>query len=685
MWAWNQALEAEPVPSPTLGELTQLFYEEAVKSETPENFRPHPLDAAARAAERLCRQPGWESRGDMILGLVRGDNLDLAGAAEAFRRMLDRDPNVAESNAQPVKLRKLFARTFLGVGSPAEARPHLESILARGPDPEASWLLSRVYLQQGAIAEAQEALARAGSYRGDNPLEVEPSPYVGEARCQTCHAAIFQDSLANRHTQTFYRGAQLRGLPRPDRPLADPSDPKVTHAIKEVDGTLWEETRVGDTVFRSLIEYAFGTSERYLTMVSRDARDQYRMARLSYYHTTDGQGWDRTLLAIGDPTQPEDFQGETLGVRAGVASCLRCHITYPRSGRERIGPETADRAIGCERCHGPGGNHLAAVAAGFSDKAIVNPAFASPQAVTQRLCNDCHILDQRYQVGDPEKPGWVRSQGAGWTWSRCNTESGGAFGCVTCHDPHKGLQSTTTAQYEAKCLACHSATKDQADGKTGPIDQASSRPRPRVCSVDPVKGCIKCHMPGVRMDSSHRDLTDHYIRIPRSSAAQGAWSWVIYRPARRSSWAGYFLSIASILVRNCWRVFWVNEYAARFDCSSGSDLEKVQLLETISRANVVHPLGDERLHRPFGDRLTTLVREPERTSCLHEQRLVKIGFRWIGSIPVPSKRPARKRRGAGQCEQINYGCRNVAQAHGLDHYPARRHLFRIDNHQWYAN
>ena len=88
----------------------------------------------------------------------------------------------------------------------------------------------------------------------------------------TCHAAIFQDSLANRHTQTYYRGAQLRGLPRPDRPLADPTDPKVTHAIKEVDGALWEETRVGDSVLRSLIEYAFGTSERYLTMVSRDAQ-----------------------------------------------------------------------------------------------------------------------------------------------------------------------------------------------------------------------------------------------------------------------------------------------------------------------------------------------------------------------------------------------------------------------------
>ena len=236
MWAWNQALESESVPPQTLDELAKLLYAEAVETETPENLRPHPLDATARAAERLRRQPGWESRGDMLLGIVRGDSLDPTGAAEAFRRLLDRDPNVAESNAEPVKLRKLFARTFLRVGRPAEARPHLQSILARGPDPEASWLLSRVYLQQGAIAEAQTALARAGSYRDDNPLEDEPSPYVGEARCQPCHAAIFQDSLANRHTQTYYRGAQLRRLPRPDRPLADPTDPKVTHAIKEVDG-----------------------------------------------------------------------------------------------------------------------------------------------------------------------------------------------------------------------------------------------------------------------------------------------------------------------------------------------------------------------------------------------------------------------------------------------------------------
>ena len=188
---------------------------------------------------------------------------------------------------------------------------------------------------------------------------------------------------------------------------------------------------------------------------------------------------------------------------------------FPARGTDRIGPETADRAIGCERCHGPGANHLAAVAAGFSDPAIVNPASASPRAVTVERCNDCHILDRSFRHRDPEKPGWVRSQGVGWTWSRCNTQSGGAFGCVTCHDPHKGARSTTTAQYEAKCLACHSAATAQPASGPGPAAHAQSEPRPRICSVNPAKGCIQCHMPGVRMDSAHRDLTDHYIRLPR--------------------------------------------------------------------------------------------------------------------------------------------------------------------------
>jgi predicted CXXCH cytochrome family protein len=517
---WEKALEAERVPAVTLDELIYLFCEQGGRAGILEHLERHPIDQAALAAERLRQNPGWASRGDLMLGSICLALHDVPGAADSFRRVLRRDPKEIDNTREPIPLRKSIARTFLRVGRPAEAREALQSIPAHQVDAEASWLLSRAYLQEGDKARAQEAMARAGSYRRDNPLEEEPSPYVGEGRCQSCHPTIFRHSLANRHTRSYSRGEQLRSLPRPDRPLTDPTDPKVTHTIKEIDGALWDETRVGDTVLRSIIEYAFGTSDRYLTMVSHGAHDRYRVVRLSYYHAAGGGGWDRTILNVSEPTDTEDFRGRPISECDGVIKCLYCHVTFPRAGRERIGPETADRAIGCERCHGPGAHHLAAVATGFPDPAIVSPASASPRAVTETQCNDCHILDRSYRRDDRENSYWIRSQGVGWSWSRCNTESGGEFGCVTCHDPHQGARRTTISQYEAKCLGCHPASSAQPAGGPRPPARVNTEPGSLACPVDPVKGCIRCHMPVVRTESSHLDLTDHYIRIRRPAATQ---------------------------------------------------------------------------------------------------------------------------------------------------------------------
>ena len=129
-------------------------------------------------------------------------------------------------------------------------------------DAEAVWLMSRAYLQQKNKTQALAALQQSGTYRTDNPMEPEPGPYVGEARCEACHSKIFRDSLASRHSQTYYRGAQLDQLPLPEKPLADPDDPEVTHNISRRDGVLWEDTTVGPEVYSAIINYAFGTSNR---------------------------------------------------------------------------------------------------------------------------------------------------------------------------------------------------------------------------------------------------------------------------------------------------------------------------------------------------------------------------------------------------------------------------------------
>jgi hypothetical protein len=288
--------------------------------------------------------------------------------------------------------------------------------------------------------------------------------------------------------------------------------------LRKRDGALWEETKVGTEVYQAIIAYAFGTSDRYLTMVSRDDSGAHHIARLSYYSTPEGRGWDRSILDSTDPSlsPAPQFQGQTVGVRDGVTRCLYCHVTNPRAASEVADPESADRAIGCERCHGPGGNHVKAVQAGFRDLAIVNPTSVSPATVTTRQCNDCHILASNFRSGDQDNPGWVRSQGVGWTWSRCNTESGGAFGCTTCHDPHKSAKATTAAEYESKCRICHSRSNERKPQGRPVRSLPAGKPQSaRVCPVEPSSGCVRCHMPRVRIEPLHLDLADHFIRVNR--------------------------------------------------------------------------------------------------------------------------------------------------------------------------
>jgi tetratricopeptide (TPR) repeat protein len=513
MKAFEMALKGDPEHSETLDALGQLYLQ---------NDR---YGAVEEIAGRLARQRGREAHGFLMLGTARAELADPAGAAEALRRWRQFDPEGRSAAPHPVAaFRKLLARSLLKSRQPSEARAVLEALLEAGPDPEATWLLSRSFIQERRWDRASAALGQASSYRAENPLEFEPAPYIGEARCGACHREEYQAVLASRHATTFARARELGNLPLPKDPLPDPGDRRVLHHFERVGDSFRVETRTGSQTLRAIVDYAFGSRDHYTTFVGRDDQHREVMLRISHYDSPRGKGWDISTGLPPHPADEEEFLGKPMLTGDGVRRCLYCHTTNLRAVLTETGPESADHSIGCERCHGPGGHHDPAAEAGFSDLTIGSPGQASAAAIDE-MCGKCHSMHRPGTISAPQTdPVWLRFQALGLTWSRCYTESQGNLSCVTCHDPHRNAD-TLAPRNEAKCLACHHgpgtgragssipSTGPEGDGPA-PVRQKQVVPDAKTsCPINPIKGCIECHMPRQWQEGTHSFKTDHFIRV----------------------------------------------------------------------------------------------------------------------------------------------------------------------------
>ena len=499
---WQQALEANPDHAETLHDLARLYQEIGRFGD------------AAGAAGRLSRIPRWRARGLSLQGIIKLSENDPASAAASLQSALELEPAEAGEDRTPEATRKLLARALLCAGRPREARDELRALLtneSNNPDhAEAWWLLSRAYLQEGALHEAREVLAKSGGFADADPTQPDPAPFIGSDRCAGCHAGKFHDQRSSRHARTFRRATELADLNVPSAPLPDPATAQVTHTFQRSRDRLEQIARTPDAVYQAVIEYAFGSGDRGLTLVGREASGVPCELRLSLYRQGNRLIWDVTT---GQPQRPAiglGFLGRPL-TDDGVRLCVSCHVTNPRTVLEETGPEAVDHAIGCERCHGPGGNHVLAVAATFPEPAIGRPSLASGARVVQ-LCAQCH--SPRGMTVSRDDPASVRFQGTTLTWSRCYAESEGKLDCVTCHDPHRDA-ATDRSYYEAKCLSCHGGgTITRGFERHKPIHLSESLPR-TACSINPASGCISCHMPAVKAPMAHSGFTDHFIRVHR--------------------------------------------------------------------------------------------------------------------------------------------------------------------------
>lgn len=245
--------------------------------------------------------------------------------------------------------------------------------------------------------------------------------------------------------------------------------------------------------------------------------------------------------------------------------CMSCHNAYPRIvlGSENK-YESIPNGIDCERCHGPGGEHVRRMRAGEIadvgkeiDYSIVNPA-KLPIDLQLDICQRCHVQGNAVlkegksfydfrpgmklsEVMDVYMPVFkgndnehiMASHAERMKLSPCFIQSlkkaeatnpnksalfpyQNAMTCVTCHNPHISVKETTSGQFNDACKSCHQASQEGLPDRQNEVAKSGLN-----CTMDLKSrqetndNCVHCHMPkNGTIDIPHVTTTDHYIRRP---------------------------------------------------------------------------------------------------------------------------------------------------------------------------
>jgi tetratricopeptide (TPR) repeat protein len=325
--------------------------------------------------------------------------------------------------------------------------------------------------------------------------------FAGARACAGCHREQYEKQARSRHARAL-------------RPILETRMPELFRGPGETGGTALKyrpvETGVLVTARRggeraaALLEWAFGAGAQGFTPVGR-AGKIYFEHRISYY-TAPG----RRALTLGHPTEPPPSAAAALGMiqtPETIYRCFNCHATGVKRGSDRPDLSSMQPGVGCERCHGPGGEHIAAVRAGRRAqifRTLLNPGRFPARAVVE-ICAECHRLGEPgggSAAPEAEDPVSVRFAPIGFSQSKC-FRAGKNFSCLTCHDPHADARRDDSF-YTSKCLGCH-----------------GDAPASSACRRAVKQDCLPCHM---RRSSPapYLTFTDHRIRVYQAAAGDGS-------------------------------------------------------------------------------------------------------------------------------------------------------------------
>ena len=372
------------------------------------------------------------------------------------------------------------------------------------------------------------AQSPASARNAPEPLLVPRSEYVGDEACARCHedTAKTYDKTAHHLTSQLPNKNTILGTFGPDENIMQTSNTNLQFRMEAKDGKFFETAVFGTPPNEK-------TSTHSLDLVIGSGRQGQ-----SYLYWDD----DQLLgLPVGYSTimhrwinGPGYVDGTARFDRGIIPRCLECHAAYfeskfPSADSNVYNTANFELGISCERCHGPGREHVQAQERGTAAKAtqaagtaIVNPAKLSSQRRAE-ICGQCHgghgepealpafsyvpgqPLGNYINLADSSKEVDVHGhQGKLLARSKC-FQASPDMTCSTCHDIHK--PELDLAAISQRCLGCHHVVMTETHSQVGSALTTN---------------CVDCHMPvlaskvvSLDIDGKHiaARFRTHWIRI----------------------------------------------------------------------------------------------------------------------------------------------------------------------------
>ena len=368
------------------------------------------------------------------------------------------------------------------------------------------------------LRQLPKVSALGGPSTGSQVLPPTPAArYVGSAGCRSCHTDIFDRWRKTRMANVVRDPAEHPDAIIPDLLNADPIVKFTKADVALVYGSKWKQRyfqKVGDDYF------------------PLPAQWDVTHKKWKPYHVADGTDWWTKFYPTDNSQRPTG------------PLCDGCHAVNYDIATKKV----TEWNVGCERCHGPGSEHVALKGHG----GIVDPSRLD-YVKANDVCIQCHSQGQPvagaiqgkyydwpvgFHVGqgalsdvwklEEHKLGETtfthfadgtahknRMQGNDFVRSLMYTRG---VTCFSCHDVH-GTKHEAVLWKPANqiCLDCHGP--NQPNGPHAPTIEQHTHHKPDSAGSQ----CIECHMPKIAQtigDVNVRSHTFHFV-TPAKTAADG--------------------------------------------------------------------------------------------------------------------------------------------------------------------